>query len=1111
MAEEQLGLNAELSLDARDFIRQLDTVISRAAELGNALGLTDREVKNLDRTLNSARRAVTGVASDQAKAAEAAKKHEQELRRQESQLIRTRYALYDVATTYGIISAAALASAGVVASTAIQYESAFTAVERTTLDSSGKIAGNIGQIRQELLDLSTTIPVAFDEITRIASLGAQLRIATNDLEQFTETVAKFAATTNISVDEAALAFGQLGNLLGVPAEQFENLGSSIALVGVNSAATESQIVSIAREIAPAARASGFAADEVIGLSGALGSIRVPPERSRSTILQFFETLNMAVADGGTDLENFARVVGVTTEQLDAMVRGGEGQDILRRFIGTTATADTIEITQALEALGLAGLRTNPTIRALSDNIQLLDQTYRDAAQGFEEGTFLDQAFATVLDDVASQLKILANSLGELLATAGRPFIDFLSATLPLVTGVVKALSDFAATPVGQTISAITAALTVALGLYTAYRAAIALATASTYALITANAGLAAQGAATGIRGLMSAMLGLTSATRAATGATTGLSLAIRAIPVAGTILAVVGALTAVATGANTAADRALDLANRLREVRAEGDLLGSAGATQTFEKLTQEVESYTDAILAGIRASDQLDARGDNLYGGGAFQRLNNSAQLGTARLTELNGALVSLVQSGESTLASQVFKSIQAELLAGGLTAVEVSKMFAGYRQALREINAATSEGATGFAGWIEGLNLGAESLDLVSDSATTAAERIYTLVDYANDLSSVFSRSFDIRFGAGLALDEVSDSFAQLTDRINQARISLQGLTADRNIKQYFLGIAEAYGDELRAGQLRAELAEINEKIADTQADASTELNDNTKAGRNNRKAITQLLTQYEQYITALAASGADQDTLNNAVEQSRDAFYAQATALGFSGVELAQYVSHFNDLSLAVARVPRNITVTANADPALQAINEFLDAARASIGGGIDIPVNTSFDPRAAKAIAIQGLLDAAVKQLASVAPGNYGAISSLELKIQQLRNELLALGFASGGYTGAGGKYQPAGIVHRGEYVVPKEQVNQRTGLPYADALGRPQRGTSGYGYASGGPVRGGGAFPMDLSVTSIRGIANALSGRPIVLQLADGRQLAAVVNGTNEMQSLRGKG
>jgi hypothetical protein len=43
-------------------------------------------------------------------------------------------------------------------------------------------------------------------------------------------------------------------------------------------------------------------------------------------------------------------------------------------------------------------------------------------------------------------------------------------------------------------------------------------------------------------------------------------------------------------------------------------------------------------------------------------------------------------------------------------------------------------------------------------------------------------------------------------------------------------------------------------------------------------------------------------------------------------------------------------------------------------------------------------------------------------------------LLEAGFASGGYTGAGAADEVAGIVHKGEYVVPKSQVDQNRGVP-----------------------------------------------------------------------------
>lgn len=58
----------------------------------------------------------------------------------------------------------------------------------------------------------------------------------------------------------------------------------------------------------------------------------------------------------------------------------------------------------------------------------------------------------------------------------------------------------------------------------------------------------------------------------------------------------------------------------------------------------------------------------------------------------------------------------------------------------------------------------------------------------------------------------------------------------------------------------------------------------------------------------------------------------------------------------------------------------------------------------------------------------------------------------LGFAEGGFTGPGGKYEPAGVVHRGEYVFSKETV-QRLGAGNLDRLHRSAR----KGYASGGLV------------------------------------------------------
>jgi lambda family phage tail tape measure protein len=59
-----------------------------------------------------------------------------------------------------------------------------------------------------------------------------------------------------------------------------------------------------------------------------------------------------------------------------------------------------------------------------------------------------------------------------------------------------------------------------------------------------------------------------------------------------------------------------------------------------------------------------------------------------------------------------------------------------------------------------------------------------------------------------------------------------------------------------------------------------------------------------------------------------------------------------------------------------------------------------------------------------------------------------------GFADGGYTGDGGKHQPAGVVHRGEYVMSKS-ATKAIGVGNLEALHQSAR----KGYSGGGLVGG----------------------------------------------------
>ncbi|AUQ49571.1 phage tail tape measure protein, lambda family [Phaeobacter inhibens] len=120
--------------------------------------------------------------------------------------------------------------------------------------------------------------------------------------------------------------------------------------------------------------------------------------------------------------------------------------------------------------------------------------------------------------------------------------------------------------------------------------------------------------------------------------------------------------------------------------------------------------------------------------------------------------------------------------------------------------------------------------------------------------------------------------------------------------------------------------------------------------------------------------------------------------------------------------------------SADLAADRIQEVQNASRAGAQSITDVFTGMATGAMAAKEavgqLIVQILKLSFQKRMLEMAEGAGGAFGGF-LKI-------LGGGFASGGYTGDGGKFEPAGVVHRGEYVMSKE-ATKAIGVPQLEAL------------------------------------------------------------------------
>jgi len=439
-------------------------------------------------------------------------------RDQTEAMITGRYALYDVANLYRQIATGAIqvarASAQAVVSFA-EYESAFTAVERAaTLDLG---SDEFERVREALIDLSTQIPVTFAEISQIATLGAQMGIATGDLAAFTEQIAAFAAVTGNTIDDTAEKFGRLSSLANVPSDQFENLASAVIFAGFNAVATEKEILKMAESIAGAATTAGYSASQIIGLSTALSSLAIPPEQARGVILRLFNDIQRAV-DGSSDkIGEFASVMGTTEEAARNLFRTNPEQ-FFSAFVGGLSEVDNL--TAVLDNLGIVETREINVLQRLSGNMDVYTKSLRDANESYTEGTALSEAYADTADNLEAKVQRLINAFEALAATAGAGFGEFLKPIIEGLIAFVNQIENFAATDIGQFVIPIVTSLSAFIAIFAGVTFASKIATAQILALQVAmiKTGQGALTAMNPIAGLTNAIRGTLFATTSASGA-----------------------------------------------------------------------------------------------------------------------------------------------------------------------------------------------------------------------------------------------------------------------------------------------------------------------------------------------------------------------------------------------------------------------------------------------------------------------------------------------------------------------------------------------------------------------------------------------------------------
>ncbi len=723
--------------------------------------------------------------------------------------ITLRYALYDVSSAARTGADALLRYSGAVYGAAFAQQQSFSQVEKTQVGVSPEVLDNLFKSLQQL---STEIPVTFDELSKLSMLGAQLGIKTDSLDEFSATVAKFSTVTGVTIEDAALKFGKLSSLLKVPAEDFDKLASSIAYVGVNGASTEAAILSTAQQIGAVGNAAGLSTSEVVGLASAFASLGVAPEEARGVLIptmnlidKSVNSFNETLGRGNETLGVFARTAGVSAEEFVAKwgdKTGGGAGEIFKKFVAGLGS-DQVKISTVLAQLNLDGTRTSKGLTALGDNADFVFSQMSDAAKGLGNN-FLDDSFAKTADDINRKLQMLDASFQNLMQSAGGnpAILGILGVVIDAAKNLNVALKSI--TDASPTLSFLIALGTAAVALTGSILGVVAIlasARAGFFALQTAF--FASGGSALSLSGMITLLTGrLLGIQPAAVTAAAGLS-------------ATAAAETAVGTAATTASVGVTILSTALKSIPfiavAAGLIalidLGVKHFTTT-ENSTQASEDNADALKAQRDAMRQLkqelidnvdmalEGTDANLklqsalfaMGKGAQGAKNNFNEMtadGQSNMNNLRSVISAMAESanGDTRLLAANLIGLRNALIAAGITAAPAMQM-------IEDAIAGTGETVAGVVFDITAFNNGLNDVPRSAGKAQTALERLMEILD------KLFSRS-DARSGIQGALEALGESIAENGKRFGY---STSGMVANvEALKEVIRAFATGSGGDV------------------------------------------------------------------------------------------------------------------------------------------------------------------------------------------------------------------------------------------------------------------------------------------------------------------------
>lgn len=306
-------------------------------------------------------------------------------------------------------------------------------------------------LKNEVYQLSTEMPVTFQEIAAaMASAGAN-GISTENLLSFTEAMLQFESATNgaVTANDAATMFATINTLAQSSEENIGNMASAIVELGNHFGTPEKKVLDMSLAIASLGSNIGFTDDQIVGWSAAITRTGGSAQKSGRAFRTFANQMSYAVKETNADLEVFAKTAANASEEFADMT----SEDFAELFKNNASEAmqafieglDPENLSEVFKALNINDSYEQILLTNLANSADKTDLALAMASGAYQSNTALATEAEAANQTLDAQLEMFQNSITAIQAQLGETLLpvikDIGEALLPILQDVSQFIAD----------------------------------------------------------------------------------------------------------------------------------------------------------------------------------------------------------------------------------------------------------------------------------------------------------------------------------------------------------------------------------------------------------------------------------------------------------------------------------------------------------------------------------------------------------------------------------------------------------------------------------------------------------------------------------------------